>query len=43
MLTRNADLVGERIYPLALLVVGVVFTFGWIGLLGYGLLFLIGY
>jgi hypothetical protein len=43
MLTRNAYLVGERIYPLASLFVGVAFTFGSIGLLGYGLLILIGY
>jgi hypothetical protein len=43
MLTRNANLVRERIYPLASLFVALVFTFGWIGLLGYGLLVLMGY
>jgi hypothetical protein len=43
MLTKSAYLVRERIYPLALLFVGLVFTFGWIGLLGYGLLVLLGY
>ena len=43
MATRNAYLVQERIYPLVQLSVGVVFTFGCIGLLGYGLLALIGY
>jgi hypothetical protein len=43
MLTKNASIIGERIYPLALLFVGLVFTCGWIGLLGYGLLALIGY
>jgi hypothetical protein len=43
MNTKNAYIIGERVYPLALLSVGVVFTFGWIGLLGYGFLVLIGY
>jgi hypothetical protein len=43
MLTRTAYLVKERVYPLALLFVGLVFTVGWIGFLGYGLLALMGY
>jgi hypothetical protein len=43
MLTRNGYLVPERIYPLASLCVGIVFTFGCIGLLGYGMLALMGY
>jgi hypothetical protein len=43
MLTRNAYLVQERIYPLVQLAVGIVFTFGCIGLLGYGMLALVGY
>ena len=43
MLTRSAYLVRERVYPLASLCVGIVFTFGWIGLLGYGLLALMDY
>ena len=33
MATKNAYLVQERIYPLVQLSVGVVFTFGCIGLL----------
>jgi hypothetical protein len=43
MLTKNAYLVQERIYPLASLCVGILFTFGCIGLLGYGLLAIMGY
>ena len=43
MLTRSAYLVQERIYPLVQLFVGLVFTFGCIGLLGYGLLALMGH
>jgi hypothetical protein len=43
MLTRNAHLVRERIYPLGSLFVGIVFTFGCIGLLGYGMLALLGH
>jgi hypothetical protein len=43
MLTKSASIIVERVYPLALLSVGLVFTFGWIGLLGYGFLALIGY
>ena len=43
MLTRNAYLVQARIYPLVQLCVGVVLTFGCIGLLGYGILALMGY
>lgn len=43
MLTRSAYLVRDRVYPLALLFAGLVFTVGWIGLLGYGLLSLLGY
>jgi predicted RND superfamily exporter protein len=43
MLARNAYLVQERIYPLVQLAVGIVFTFGCIGLLGYGMLALVGY
>ena len=42
MLARNEYLVRERVYPLVQLSVGVVFTFGCIGLLGYGMLALIG-
>jgi predicted RND superfamily exporter protein len=43
MLTKNAYLVRERILPLASILVGLVFAFGWIGLLGYGLLVVMGY
>lgn len=43
MLARNASLVYERVGPLAFLFVGLVLTVGWIGLLGYGFLVLIGY
>ena len=43
MLTKNAYLVQERIYPLAQLSAGIVFTFGCIGLLGYSILALMGY
>ncbi|HWS07695.1 MAG TPA: hypothetical protein VN362_07665 [Xanthobacteraceae bacterium] len=43
MVTRNAYPVRERIYPLALLFVGMTATLGGIGLLGYGLLALMGY
>ena len=43
MPTKNAHLVQERIYPLVQLSVGVAFTFGFIGLLGYGILALMGY
>ena len=43
MLTRNAYLVQERIYPLVQLSVAIVFTFGCIGLLGYGVLAIMGY
>jgi hypothetical protein len=42
MPTKNAYLVQERIYPLVQLFVGLVFLFGCIGLLGYGLLVLLG-
>ena len=40
---KNAYLVQQRLYPLVQLSVGVVFTFGFIGLLGYGLLAIMGY
>jgi hypothetical protein len=43
MAVKNAYLVQQRIYPLVLLSVGIVFTFGCIGLLGYGMLALMGY
>jgi hypothetical protein len=43
MPTKNVYLVQERIYPLVQLFVGLVFTFGCIGLLGYGMLALMGY
>ena len=43
MPTKNVYLVQERIYPLVQLFVGLVFTFGCIGLLGYGALALMGY
>jgi hypothetical protein len=42
MLARSAYLVRERIYPLTLLFVGLVLTVGWLYLLGYGLLALMG-
>ena len=43
MLTRNAYLVQQQIYPLVRLSAGIAFTFGCIGLLGYGMLALLGY
>jgi hypothetical protein len=43
MITRAAYSVRERVYPLAVLFVGLMATFGGIGLLGYGLLALMGY
>jgi hypothetical protein len=43
MLTRNALLVRDRIYPLAQLFVGLVFVVSLIGVLGYGFLVLMGY
>jgi hypothetical protein len=43
MAAKNAYLVQERLYPLVQLSVGVVFSFGCIGLLGYGLLAIMGY
>jgi hypothetical protein len=43
MITRTAYSVRERVYPLAVLFVGLTATFGGIGLLGYALLALMGY
>ena len=43
MVTRNTYPVRERVYPLALLFMGLTAAFGGIGLLGYGLLALFGY
>ena len=43
MLTRNAYLTREQFLPLASVFVGLVFMVGWIGLLGYGLLAIMGY
>jgi hypothetical protein len=43
MITRTAYSLRERVYPLAVLFVGLTATFGGIGLLGYGLLALMGY
>ena len=43
MLKRNAYLARERILPRTSLIVALMFTFGWIGLLGYGLLLHVGY
>ena len=43
MLTRSVDFVRESGGPLAFLFVGMALTAGWIGLLGYGFLALIGY
>ena len=43
MFTRNAYLVPQRIYPLVQLSAGIAFTFGFIGLVGYGLLAIMGY
>ena len=43
MLTRTLYSVRGSVGPLAFLVVGLIFTVGWIGLLAYGFLALIGY
>ena len=43
MITRSVDFVRESGGPLALLFVGMTLTAGWIGLLGYGILVLIGH
>jgi hypothetical protein len=43
MLARSLYLVGESVGPVAFLVVALIFTVGWIGLLAYGFLALIGY
>jgi hypothetical protein len=42
MLARSLSLVRGWVYP-SVLLVGLVLTVGWVGLLGYGLLALIGY
>jgi hypothetical protein len=42
MLAKSVSLVREWIYP-SVLLVGLVLTVGWIGLLGYGVLALVGY
>jgi len=33
----------QRVYPLASLFLGLVFTVAWMALLGYGLLAILGY
>jgi|HubBroStandDraft_5_1064220.scaffolds.fasta_scaffold342722_2 hypothetical protein len=43
MVTRSAYSVRERVYPLALVFLGMTATVGAIGLLGFGLLALMGY
>jgi hypothetical protein len=43
MLARGASMVYDRVGPLAFLFFGLVLTVGWMGLLGYGFLALIGY
>jgi hypothetical protein len=43
MLARSASKVYGRIGPQVFLFVGLVLTAGWIGLLGYGFLALVGY
>jgi hypothetical protein len=43
MTTKNIYLVRKSVGPLAFLFVGLTLTVGWIGLLGYGLLALIGH
>jgi hypothetical protein len=43
MIARSVSFVRESGGPLALLFVGLTLTAGWIGLLGYGFLRLIGY
>jgi hypothetical protein len=43
MLARSVYLVRESVGPLAFLFVGLIFTVGWIGLLAYGFVALIGY
>jgi hypothetical protein len=43
MLARSASKVYDRIGPQVFLFVGLVLTAGWIGLLGYGFLTLVGY
>ena len=42
MPARSTSLV-DRVGPLAYLFVALVLTVGWIGLLGYGLLILLGF
>ena len=43
MLARSACKVYDRVGPQTFLFLGLVLTVGWIGLLGYGFLALIGY
>jgi hypothetical protein len=43
MLARSASKVYDRVGPQTFLFVGLILTVGWIGLLGYGFLALIGY
>ncbi len=43
MLARSASKVYDSVGPQAFLFIGLVLTVGWIGLLGYGFLALIGY
>jgi hypothetical protein len=43
MLARSASVVYDRVGPVPFLFAGLVLTVGWIGLLGYGFLALIGY
>jgi hypothetical protein len=42
MLTRDAYLVQQQIYPLVRLSAGIAFTFGCMGLSAYGMLALMG-
>ena len=43
MLARSASKVYDRVGPQTFLLVGLILTVGWIGLLGYGFLALMGY
>jgi hypothetical protein len=43
MSERISHWLGDRVGPLAYLLLGLVLTVSWIGLLGYGLLALLGY
>ena len=43
MLTRSIHLFREQVAPVALLFAALAVTVGWIGLLGYGILALVGF